>query len=160
TGEVRSYPYGETTSHLLGYVGTVSPEELDEEDEDADSVLSIPGFRIGKNGVEKQNDLDLRGEAGNVQMEVNAHGRVVRELARNDPKPARDVTLRIDIGLQQFLQQRLVREEGAAAVVMDIHTGAVKALASQPSFDPNLFTYGIAQDDWDRLNNDEHAPLL
>lgn len=161
TGEVRSYPYGEATSHLLGYVGTVSEKELDdEEDTSDDSVLAIPGFRIGKNGVESKYDLPLRGEAGNVQMEVNAHGRVVRELARNDPKPGADVTLTIDIGLQQFMQQRLLREDGAAAVVMDIFSGAVYALASQPGFDPNLFTYGISQDDWDRLNNDIHSPMM
>ncbi|MFY9287547.1 MAG: penicillin-binding protein 2 [Alphaproteobacteria bacterium] len=159
TGEVRSYPYGEVTSHILGYVGTVSQQELDNKSED-DSVLAIPGFRLGKNGVEKQYDLDLRGEAGNVQMEVNAHGRVVRELARHDPRPGLDTTLTLDIGLQQFVQQRLLREEGGAAVVMDIHTGAIHALASQPGFDPNLFTYGISQEDWDRLNNDIHVPLL
>ena len=161
TGEVRSYPYGEATSHLLGYVGTVSQQELDDDDDDSDdSILAIPGFRVGKNGVEKQYDEELRGEAGNVQMEVNAHGRVVRELARNDAKGGKDATLTIDIGLQQFVQQRLLKEEGAAAVVMDIYTGAVYALASQPGFDPNLFTYGINQEDWDRLNNDEHSPLL
>ncbi len=160
TGEVRSYPYGMATSHLLGYVGTVSPQDMDEGDDDEDSILAIPGFRIGKSGVEKQCDLVLRGEAGNVQMEVNARGRVVRELARNDARQGRDVALTIDSGLQQFVQQRLVREQGGAAVILDIHTGAVRALVSQPGFDPNLFTYGISQDDWDRLNNDEHAPLL
>ncbi|HEU0117894.1 MAG TPA: penicillin-binding protein 2, partial [Alphaproteobacteria bacterium] len=163
TGEVRSYPYNEATSHLLGYVGTVSQEELnnsEDDDDNGDNILAIPGFRIGKNGVEKQYDLEMRGEAGNVQMEVNAHGRVVRELARNESKPGQDVMLTIDIGLQQFTQQRLLAEEGAAAVIIDIHTGAILALASQPGFDPNLFTYGIAQDDWDRLNNDIHAPLL
>lgn len=158
TGAVRSYPYGEATSHLLGYVGTVSEDEIDDEDED--SVLAIPGFRVGKDGVEKQCDLILRGEAGNVQMEVNAHGRVVRELARTDPKPGRDVPLTIDIGLQQFTYRRLAGEPGAAAVVCDTETGAIYALVSQPGFDPNLFTYGIAQEDWDRLNNDDHAPLL
>ncbi len=160
TGEVRSYPYGEATSHLLGYVGTVSEKEMDSDDAGDESVLAIPGFRIGKNGVEKKYDLSLRGEAGNVQMEVNAHGRVVRELARNDPKAGQDVTLTIDLGLQQFMQQRLMREEGAAAVVMDIFTGAIYALASQPGFDPNLFTYGISQDDWDLLNNDIHSPMM
>jgi len=159
TGEVRSYPYGTATSHLLGYVGTVSESEIDSDNED-DDILAIPGFRIGKNGVEKQYDLDLRGEAGNVQMEVNAKGRVVRELARSNPKPGHDLRLAIDIGLQQFMQQRLAKEPGAAAVVIDIHSGEVLGLVSQPGFDPNLFTYGIAQEDWDLLNNDEHAPLL
>lgn len=158
TGEVRTYPYGEATSHILGYVGTVSEKELG--DKENNNVLAIPGFRIGKNGVEKQYDFGLRGEAGNVQMEVNAHGRVVRELARNNPVAGKDLVLTVDIGLQQFAQQRLMRSQGAAAVVMDVYTGAIYALASQPGFDPNLFTYGITKEDWDRLNSDEHAPLL
>jgi len=156
-GEVRSYPYGEATSHLLGYVGTVAQGEAEEDEED---ILAIPGFRVGKNGIEKQYDLSLRGAAGNVQLEVNAHGRVVRELAHNDPKPGRDMALTIDIGLQQFVYRRLADQPGAAAVVLDVQTGAIYALVSQPGFDPNLFTYGISQEDWDRLNNDEHAPLL
>lgn len=160
-GEVRNYPYGIATSHLLGYVGTVSEKEIKTDDDDStDDILEIPGFRIGKNGIEKQYDLELRGEAGNVQMEVNARGNVVRELARNDPRPGKDITLSVDIGLQQYAQQRLASEEGAAAIVMDIATGTVRALTSHPSFDPNLFTYGISQDDWDSLNNDEHSPLL
>jgi penicillin-binding protein 2 len=159
-GEVRAYPYGETTAHILGYVGTASREEIDDPDNDDSDVLSVPGFRIGKNGVEKQYELQMRGAAGDVEMEVNAHGRVVRELMRHDQTSGDDLTLALDIGLQQFVQQRLAREEGAAAVVLDIHTGAVLALASQPSFDPNLFTFGISQDDWDKLNDDIHSPLL
>jgi len=155
-GAVRSYPYGEVGSHILGYVGTVSESEANEDE----TVLAIPGFRIGKSGIEKQYDRELRGEAGNVQLEVNAHGRVVRELARNEPKSGHDATLTIDIGLQQFVKKALNEQQGAAAVVLDVHTGAIYALVSHPGFDPNLFTYGISQDDWDRLNNDEHAPML
>ena len=159
TGEVRSYPYSEATSHLLGYVGTASEKEIDDDDDD-NQVLGIPGFRIGKNGVEKQYDTILRGDAGNVQMEVNARGTVVRELARNNAKSGRDIILGIDIGLQQYVAQRLAKEQGAAAVILDVHTGEVRAMASQPGFDPNLFTYGISQDDWDVLNKDEHSPMM
>jgi penicillin-binding protein 2 len=160
-GELRAYPYGDITSHVLGYVGPPSEKEMkDESGDDNSAMLSIPGFRIGKNGVEKQYETNLRGEAGDVQMEVNAHGRMVRELARHNPAPGKDVVLTLDIGLQQFVQQRLLRHEGAAAVVLDIHHGDVLALASQPGFDPNLFTSGISQEDWDSLNNDIHSPLL
>jgi penicillin-binding protein 2 len=155
-GEVRAYPYNEILSHIVGYVGAVAQDELDDNETD----LNIPGFRIGKSGVEKQYDRILRGDAGNVQLEVNAHGRVVRELARNEPKPGRDLALTIDIGLQQMVQKRLSEEASAAAVVMDVQTGAVYALVSYPGFDPNLFAYGIGQQDWDRLNGDEHTPLL
>ncbi|MDE1900620.1 MAG: penicillin-binding protein 2 [Alphaproteobacteria bacterium] len=159
-GEVRSYPYGATTAHILGYVGTVSQRDLDNEDDDDKGVLSVPGFRVGKNGIEKQYEDELRGTAGDVELEVNARGRVVEEMARHDPVAGDDLTLAVDIGLQQFTQQRLAREEGGAAVVLDIASGAVLALVSQPGFDPNLFTFGISQADWDALNNDIHAPLL
>ena len=159
-GEVRSYPYGEATAHLLGYVGTASQSEIDDADDEDTNVLSVPGFRIGKNGIEKQYEMQLRGEAGDTEMEVNAHGRVVQELVSHPPTAGDELTLAIDIGLQQFVQQRLAREEGGAAVVLDIHSGEVLALSSQPSFDPNLFTFGIGQDDWDKLNTDIHSPLL
>lgn len=162
--EVRAYPYGAATSHVLGYIGAVSAKEKkaadDDGEDDDDSVLAIPGFRIGKNGIEKQYDLNLRGQAGHLQMEVNARGSVVRELARHDATPGQDVTMGLDIGLQQYVQQRLAREDSAAAVVIDIPSGEVRVLVSQPGFDPNLFTYGISQEDWDRLNNDEHTPLM
>lgn len=160
-GEVRTYPYGIATSHVLGYVGTVSENDMKNADDDDDSdILAIPGFRIGKNGIEKQYDGDLRGEAGDVQMEVNAHGSVVRELARNDSEPGKDVSLSLDIGLQQFVQQRLSHEPGASAVVLEVETGAIRALVSQPGFDPNLFTYGISEDAWNSLNQDEHSPMM
>jgi penicillin-binding protein 2 len=156
SGEVRTYPYGETLAHLTGYVGAIAAGENDNDEPE----LAMPGFRIGKNGAEKQYEGILRGEPGNVQMEVNAHGRVVRELARHEPRPGQDITLTIDIGLQQAVQKRLLEENGAAAVVMNVQTGAVYALVSHPGYDPNLFTYGISQQDWDRLNTDEHTPLL
>ena len=159
-GEVRAYPYGETTAHVLGYVGAASQNEIDgSEEEDAD-ILGVPGIRIGKNGIEKQYEKRMRGEAGDVEMEVNARGRVVRELLRHDPTPGEDLTLSLDIGLQQFAQQKLSEKEGAAAIVLDIHSGEILVMVSQPSFDPNLFTFGIGQEDWDSLNKDIHAPLL
>lgn len=155
-GEVRSYPYGEVMAHVVGYVGAVSRAEKDK----SQNELSIPGFRIGKNGVEKQCENILRGTAGNVQMEMNARGQVVRELARRDPIKGNDVTITIDAGLQQAIQQRFSEEVSASAVVIDVHTGAIRALVSHPSFDPNLFTYGISKSEWDVLNNDERKPLL
>ncbi len=155
-GEVRSYPYGETTSHLVGYVGPLSPADK----ESGRAEIAIPGFLTGKSGIEKQYDLELRGRPGNVQLEVNARGRVVRELFRNDPVPGEDTKLTLDIGLQQMIARRLGAERSAAAVAMDVHTGAVYALVSHPGFDPNLFTYGISRKEWDRLNADEHVPLL
>ncbi|HAX90816.1 MAG TPA: penicillin-binding protein 2 [Rhodospirillaceae bacterium] len=155
-GEVRTYPYTGMTAHVVGYVGAVSQSDKDS----GRSSLNMPGFRIGKSAIERHYDLVLRGEPGNVQLEMNARGRVVRELARNEPVPGKDLVLTIDMGLQQIVQKRLEQEESAAVVVLDIYTGAVYSLVSYPGFDPNLFTYGISQQDWDALNNDEHVPLL
>ncbi len=155
-GEVRTYPYTFLTAHVAGYVGAVSQNDKD----NGRVKLTMPGFRIGKSGLERHYDPLLRGEPGDVQMEVNARGRVERELARNEPIAGQDLKLTIDIGLQQIVQKRLEQEQSASAVVMDIYTGAVYALVSHPSFDPNLFTYGIGQQDWDRLNDDPFLPLL
>ena len=105
-GELRNYPYEAATAHLLGYVGVVSESELN-----GDPVLTLPGFRIGKAGVEKFHDANLRGVAGTSQLEVNAVGRVIRELSRDEGQPGRDVTLTIDIGLQQYTQDRLGERE-------------------------------------------------
>ena len=146
-GEVRTYPYTLLASHVVGYVGPISQAEKDK----GLDVTNMPGFKIGKNGVEKQYDALLRGKPGNLQLEMNARGRVVRELAREEPTPGRDIPLTIDIRLQQMIQNRIAQEESAAAVVLDAYTGAVYALVSHPGFDPNLFTYGISQQDWDTL---------
>lgn len=153
-GEIRSYPFQSATAHLLGYVGAVSEAELT-----GDPVLALPGFRIGKNGVEKFHEKDLRGTAGTSQLEVNAVGRVIRELSRDEGQPGRDVTLTVDIGLQQYAQQRLSQEQSAACVVMDAHTGGVYALCSHPSFDPNEFTQGIPADLWEELSSNAATPL-
>ena len=162
-GEVRTYPFAEQAAHILGYVGAVSEREQQEAADDADDetrILSLPGFRIGKAGVEKQMEPVLRGIAGNEQLEVNAHGRVVRELATRQPTAGKPVTLTVDLGLQQFMQERLAQQDSAAAVVLDVDDGSVLALGSHPAFDPNLFTFGINQTDWARYNTDERNPLI
>lgn len=153
-GDLRRYPYGDATAHILGYVGAVSESELT-----GDPVLALPGFRIGKSGAERQYDETLRGQAGTRQVEVNAIGRVIRELSRQEGSPGTPVSLTVDIDLQERVQYRLAAERSASAAVIDARTGEVYALASHPSFDPNLFTAGIGQDDWNRLIGDRYAPL-
>ncbi len=155
-GETRDYPYGSVTAHVLGYVGAVSEAEMRAE---RSPVMGLPGFRIGKSGVERMHDRALRGSAGASQLEVNAVGRVIREIARDEGKTGREVQLTLDIALQEFTQTRLTEEKSAAAVVMDAHTGAVYALCSSPSFDPNLFPNGISADSWLELTSDPTAPL-
>ncbi|MEO1248758.1 MAG: penicillin-binding protein 2 [Pseudomonadota bacterium] len=153
-GDARHYPFKDATAHFLGYVGAVSEEELD-----GDPVLALPDFRIGKIGIEKRYEDVLRGHAGTSQVEVNAVGRVIRELDRSDGTPGQDLHLTIDIGLQSIVQELLSKEYSAAAVVMDVHNGDVYSLVSSPSYDPNLFAGGIGTHDWRRLLNDPYNPL-
>lgn len=155
-GEIRSYPLSTATAHTIGYVGRVNEAELAESD---DPVLSIPGFRIGKTGVEKKFDKVLRGEAGQIQEEVNVVGRPVRELSRTDPKKGHRLTLTLDADLQMQVQEMLSRQRSATAIAMDAITGDVYALCSYPSFDPNVFSRGIPADLWEELLSDETAPL-
>ena len=153
-GEKRFYPRGRTFAHVVGYVAPVSEEELTD-----DPVLQLPGFRIGKSGVEKARDLELRGTAGNSRVEVNAYGRVIRELARRDGGAGRDVHLTVDAKLQQFAVER-IGEESGACVVMDVHGGEVLALVSNPAFDPNAFNLGLTWKEWQALVGDPKKPLI
>lgn len=154
TGEVRSYPHGEASAHVIGYVSAVSPGELDR-----DPVLRLPGMKIGKTGIEKAYDDRMRGEAGRSEVEVNVVGREVRELARHPSQSGEDIVLTLDSGLQQFVQTRLQSEKSASAVIMDVHTGAVYALASHPGFDPNMFTHGLSAEQWEALLANPAHPL-
>ncbi|MBT4710231.1 MAG: penicillin-binding protein 2 [Alphaproteobacteria bacterium] len=152
-GETRFYPQGASLAHLVGYVALVS-----ENDDTDDPLLTLPGFRIGRTGVERMSDLSLRGKAGASHVEVNAHGRVIRELERSEGQPGADLVLTLDSNLQQTTTARL-GNESAGAVVMDIWSGDILAMASTPGFDPNAFNYGLAQDEWDRLVTDTRKPL-
>ncbi len=154
-GQWRHYPFADHSSHLIGYVGKVSPEEVKEDE----PLTKLPDMKIGKNGIESLYDMRLRGEAGARQMEVNANGSPVRELKREDPKPAEALKLTIDNRLQEFCVERLGEESGAA-VVMNVHTGEILALVSVPAFDPNQFSKGIPAAYWRELNENKKAPLL
>jgi penicillin-binding protein 2 len=135
-GLTRFYPFGEAASHVLGYVAAVSESELTGDD----PLLELPGFRIGKDGVEKTYDLELRGSAGTSQIEVNALGRVVRELAREDGIAGQDIVLTLDMALQDLAARRCLAEKSASCVLMDAFTGDVLAMASMPGYDPNNFS--------------------
>ena len=152
----RVYPFGGITSHILGYVAV--PNEKDVE-RDPDPLLKQPGFRIGKNGLERQYDAPLRGGAGESQLEVNSFGRVIRELARQEGQPGGDLVTTLDIGLHQFAHQRLSSEMAGAAAVMDVYTGDLLALVSTPSYDPTAFYRGLTTDEWQELSNDIYGPL-
>ena len=153
-GQTRHYLAGEETAHIIGYVGAVSEKELA-----GDPVLALPGFRIGKNGAEKVFESALRGKAGSRQVEVNAFGRIIRELRRDEGQPGDDHILTIDMGLQEYSNAR-ISHESAAAVVVDVHSGEVLALVSAPSFNPNSFTTGISQTEWNALMANPRFPLI
>jgi penicillin-binding protein 2 len=153
-GETRAYPFAGAAAHALGYVASVSERELT-----GDPLLELPGFRIGKNGVERQYDLQLRGKAGNAEVEVNALGRVIRELRRQEGQPGQDVHLTIDVGLQEFVAKRIAEERRAAVVVMDAHKGDVLSMVSMPTYDPTAFNEGLSGKEWNRLITNPDAPL-
>ena len=125
-GETRAYPYASQLSHLLGYVAPVSL--TDKQSDDNDPLLDLPGFRIGKRGIEKEFDGEIRGKAGASRVEVNAYGRVIRELSRDPSTPGKDIYLTIDRELQSFTDQQMTGQS-AACVVMDCQTGDILALS-------------------------------
>ncbi|MFN6977729.1 MAG: penicillin-binding protein 2 [Gemmobacter sp.] len=156
-GLSRHYPMVEDFAHVVGYVGPVSENDLAQY-EDPDPVLQIPRFQIGKVGVERRMEDVLRGQAGSRRIEVNAAGRVMRELDRREGESGADVRLTVDAALQSYVQARL-GEESASAVVMDCATGDLLAIASAPGYDPNLFVRGISSPDYRALLENDHRPL-
>lgn len=153
-GKRRAYPLNAATAHVVGYVGRVNEKEMT-----GDPVLSLPGFQIGKTGIEKEYEKSLRGFVGRMSEEVNASGRRVRELSRQNGDIGKDIQMTIDVELQIFTQNRLAQERSASAVIMDVHSGAVYTLASSPSFDPNIFTQSVPHDIWNEWMNNDARPL-
>ena len=156
-GLSRVYPRGSDFAHVLGYVGPVSDYDLARID-DPDQLLRIPRFQIGKVGVEAKAEGPLRGKGGAKRVEVNATGRVMRELDRREGTPGSDLQLTVDADLQSYVQARL-GNESASAIVMDVKSGDLVAIASAPTFDPNLFVRGISNDDYAALTENSRRPL-
>ena len=154
-GFSRYYPTGPSVGHLLGYVGTVSAEEYEEE---KNPLLITPGFKIGKDGVEKYFEQRLRGEPGARRAEVTASGKIVRDLEMREDVQGDPVQLTIDGPLQDYAARRLGQESGSV-VVMDLEQGDLLAASSMPSFDPNSFSDGIGRLEWKMLSEDDHVPL-
>ena len=153
-GTTRQYPDGPTLAHIVGYVAP--PNDSDVAD---DPMMSLPGIRVGRAGLEKYHDVPMRGRAGAVQLEVNAMGRVIRELDREEGTQGQDITTSIDTGLQKSVLARL-GDESASAVVMDCRNGEVLAMATNPSFDPSVFNSGVSQAQWIEWTSNRRAPLI
>ncbi len=160
-GFARYYPTGPSVGHLIGYVGAASREEYEEErgEDDAGAPLLLtPGFKLGKDGVERQFEQRLRGEPGARRVEVTASGRIVRELETREDVQGRAVQLTIDGPLQDYAARRLGLESGSV-VVIDCLSGDLLCMASMPSFDPNSFSDGIGRVEYQMLSENERVPL-
>ncbi len=156
-GVTRTYAASSATVHVTGYVG---PPSEDDQASDGDPLLSLPEFRLGKQGIEKVLDAPMRGKSGYAEVEINAAGKVQRELNRKEGTAGTDVTLSIDLELQRVAMGLLGQHETASAVVMDVHSGEVIILASHPGYDPNVFVSGINPVLWRTLNANPHTPLI
>ncbi len=154
-GLIRLYSFGDIAAHFVGYVAAVSEDELN-----GDPVLELPDFRIGKSGIEKEYDTELRGVAGSKEVEVNAYGRVVRELDQDAGAPGQNMVLAIDMAMQDFVIRRCAGFQSAASVLMDAWTSDVLALVSVPSFDPSPFTSGVSETQWQQWQTDPYRPLI
>ncbi|MBX3447786.1 MAG: penicillin-binding protein 2 [Parvibaculum sp.] len=158
-GETRDYPYGEEFAHILGYVAAVSDNDLEQAQREDHRLLKLPGFRIGRDGIERTYDRQLRGTPGSSHVEVNAYGRVIRELAKDPGKPGQELVLTLDLDVQRYAWER-VKGESASAVVMDIHSGDVISIVSAPAYNPNLFNMGYPTAEYKKLLESPYLPLL
>ncbi len=154
TQPVRSYYYDEIYGHVLGHVGEVNQEELP-----ANSTFGVePGDLVGKMGVEKVYNSYLQGEKGGRQVEVDAHGRTLKVISEKDPLPGDSVYLTIDLEMQKIAAEKLGQRKGVV-LIGDYETGEILTLVSHPSFDPNLFSWGVSEDEWSKLVQDPGDPL-
>ncbi|AEI37739.1 MAG: penicillin-binding protein 2 [Zymomonas mobilis subsp. pomaceae] len=155
-GYARYYPEGAAVGHLIGYVGSATTEDYKKTH---DPLLITPGFKLGKQGLEKTFDDYLRGVPGARRSEVTAKGRLVRDLENKPDQPGKKLPLTIDAGLQSYAARR-IGDNSAAVVVIDTENGDILAQVSMPCFDPNDFADGISHREWQSLSEDDHHPLI
>jgi penicillin-binding protein 2 len=160
-GEVRVYPHGGAFAHVVGYVAKVNKDDITETGPNSEPIMLNPGFRIGKQGVEKAFDLDLRGKPGARKVEVDANGREVRQDPDGDipAVPGKEIKLTIDADIQLRAEQ-VFGEESGAAVMMDCRTGDILCMFSGPSFDANRFVRGLTGAEYRALAEYERKPLF
>lgn len=152
-GLSRYYPYGEKMAHVLGYVSSVSDKDVKD-----DPLLEVPDFKIGKAGIEKLYEKKLRGKGGNLKLEVNAYGRVMKEIEKNEGVPGENIELTIDARLQEKAYDAFGEQSGAA-VLLDVNSGEILAFVSTPAYDPNELSKGVNNQAWRELVSDEKKPL-
>ena len=155
----RYYPYGDTLTHILGYVAKINKKDLQKIVEAGQEANYAATHDIGKLGIEKYHEDKLHGEVGYQQVEVNSQGRIIRTLHVDPPTPGQDIVLNIDLQLQMAVQKTLQEQRGTV-VVSDPRTGGMLAMYSNPSYDPNLFVHGISRKNYSALLNSPDRPLI
>ena len=153
----RNYPLKENFTHLIGYVSQANQNDI--EKTEAIKKNFVPGLKVGKTGLEKSFEDKLIGTNDIERYEVNAYGRRISQLEFQKGKKGKTIRLTIDTQVQK-LANKLLKDKAGSICVMDIYTGAVIAMHSSPSFDPNLFVFGISQDEWQLIRNDPMKPLV
>jgi len=153
----RNYPYNETYTHVLGYVSEASVNDL--VSSDIIKQRNVPGLRVGKIGLEKALEEDLIGKNSIQRFEVNAYGKRINQIDFQEGEQGKTIKLTIDTEIQKYTQE-LLKEKAGSISVMDIYTGEIIAMNSSPSFNPNLFLYGIKKNKWSEIKNDPLKPLL
>ena len=155
-GFSRNYPAGAAVAHLTGYVGAASADQYRDT---KDPLMVTPGFKLGKDGLEKTLEPSLRGSPGAKRVEVTARGKLVKELETRPDVPGKTARLTIDAGLQEYAARRLGTNSGSV-VMIDCDTGDILAMVSMPAYDPNLFSDGISHLEWKMLSDNDHVPLM
>ena len=153
----RNYPYKDNFTHLLGYVSQANVNDIETNEQIKKNF--VPGLKVGKVGLEKSFENDLLGTNDIERYEVNAYGRRISQLEFQKGEKGKTVKLTIDTEIQK-LTNELLKGQAGSICVMDIYTGSIIAMHSSPSFDPNLFVFGISQDDWQLIRNDPMKPLV
>jgi len=153
----RNYPFKENFTHLIGYVSQANENDI--ESTDAIKKNFVPGLKVGKVGLEKSFEEKLIGTNDIERYEVNAYGRRISQLEFQKGERGKTLRLTIDTEIQK-LTNDLLKDRAGSICVMDIYTGAIIAMNSAPSFDPNLFVFGISQDDWQLIRNNPMKPLV
>ena len=154
SGLQRKYPFKQTSAHTIGYLGPPTNNEIKKE-----PILGLMNINVGRFGMEEHLEKRLRGIPGTRHLEVNAHGRIVREIRKENSKKGNNVKLSIDIELQKKLYS-LLKDKSGSIVAINVNNGEVIGMVSSPSFDPNFFNQGFSTEDWKTLINDPLAPLV
>ena len=155
----RQYPLGPIASHALGYINRINKADLETIEKNEQSANYKGTDHIGKTGLEKSYEFQLHGETGYEEVEIDAGGRAVRSLSRTAPVSGNNLTLTLDVKLQEMTEKAFGDRRGAL-VAIEPSTGGILALVSTPTFDPNLFVDGIRTEDWDLLNNSPDKPMV